>query len=427
MNLPRLRIALRHAALVCAIGFTGLVFSGLVFTGLVFSAPSALARPSDEAVRQNERGLALTGEGRHLEAVEAFRRAYKEAPDDTVIRRNLALARSNLAVQLLGEEKLEHAAHHAEEALELAPDDPIVVLNLAACRDEQGYPAKAALLVRRARKIGADDPNVRARMGAVLYREGDLPGAIEEWQAAAKLAPGDKALAVRLARAEKAAAVEASLTVRLSTHFEVLHDTESAVLASFVLRELEDAYRVVGADIQSSPSRAIRVVLLSSQQFRATTGTNTWVAGLYDGRIRLPVKGVSDRSALLARARHEYVHAALSPLGKRAPSWLHEGVAQVHEGRSASAAAGRVRAASTIPFVDLTRSFATTRAESRARLQYDTALAFVAWLRSGERGSQFRLAMQRLFEEWTLSDAFEHGYDAPLPELYDRFQATVRR
>jgi len=394
---------------------------------VLFSSPCAHASPSDEAIRQNERGLLLTDEGRHLEAVEAFSRAYKQAPGDEVIRRNLALARSNLAVQLLGNGDLEKATHHASEALELAPSDPIVVLNLAACRDEQGYPAKAAELVRKARKIGAGVAHVRARMGAVLYREGDLPGAIEEWRAAVELAPGDAALAARLARAEKSAAVEKSLTVRLSTHFEVLHDAKSAVLASFVLRELEDAHRVVGADIQSLPSRPVRVVLLSSEQFRSTTGTNTWVAGLYDGRIRLPVKGVSDRAALLARVRHEYVHAALSPLGKRAPSWLHEGIAQVHEGRSVTDAATRVRAASPIPFADLTRSFAATRAESRARLQYDTALAFVAWLRAGPRGSQFRLAMQRLFEEWTLAKAFDEGYDASLPDLYGLFQASLPR
>jgi len=402
-------------------------FWGLLLCGSLVGPAAALAAPSDEAVRHNERGLLLTGEGRHLEAVEAFRRAYKDAPSDDVIRRNLALARSNLAVQLLGEGELEHAAHHAEEALALAPADPIVVLNLAACRDEQGYPAKAAELVRAARKIGADVAHVRARMGAVLYREGDLPGAIEEWRAAVKLAPDDAALVARLARAEKAAEVEAQLTPRPSTHFIVLHDAQSAVLASHVLRELEDAHRVVGADIQSLPDRPVRVVLLSSEQFRATTGTNTWVAGLYDGRIRLPVKGVSDHTALLARARHEYVHAALSPLGKRAPSWLHEGIAQVHEGRPATDAATRVRRSAAIPFEDLTRSFAATRAESWARLQYDTALAFVAWLRAGERGSQFRLAMRRLFEEWTLPKSFMDGYGASLPDLYDRFQTSLRR
>ncbi len=264
-------------------------------------------------------------------------------------------------------------------------------------------------------------------MGAVLYREGDLAGAIGGWRAALALDPADAALRARLTRARSAADVEATLTPRLSSHFEVLHDAESAVLASLVLRELEDAYRIVNADVQHAPAGLVKVVLLSTEQFRATTGTSTWVAGLYDGRIRLPVKGLSDRAALLARARHEYVHAALAPLGKRAPSWLHEGLAQIHEGRSVDAAGQRVARAAAVPFDGLTRSFAATQAAAHARLQYDTALSFVGWLRSGERGSSFRLAMQRLFEDHTLAEAFGDAYEADLPALYGVFQAARRR
>ena len=398
-----------------------------VVTAVCVPPSLAAAAPDSEAIRWNERGLSLTEERRHAEAVEAFRRALLAAPDDDTIRRNLALARSNLAVKLLEDGELELAAHNAEEALKLQPADPIVVLNVAACADERGYPAKAAELVRRARRIAPDVAHVRERMGAVLYREGDLTGAIDEWRVAIVLDPENARLQERLTRAKSAAAVEATLSPQLSAHFEVLHDAEGAVLASLVLRELEDAYRIVNADLQHAPESPVRVVLLSTEQFRSTTGTNTWVAGLYDGRIRLPVKGLEDRQALLTRARHEYVHAALAPLGKRAPSWLHEGLAQAHEGRTLPAARQRVAGAEAVPFDSLTRSFAATQAEARARLQYDTALAFVAWLREGERGSRFRLAMQRLFEDNSLADAFEDAYGRPLPSLYDSFQADLRR
>ena len=80
-----------------------------------------------------------------------------------------------------------------------------------------------------------------------------------------------------------------------------------------------------------------------------------------------------------------------------------------------------------MPFEDLSGSFVTTQTARGARLQYDTALAFLAWLRTGERGSQFRLAMQRLFEDWTLAKSFEDAYGASLPDLYARFQRELRR
>jgi hypothetical protein len=404
-----------------------IVLTAVVACAAAVSAAVARAAPDSEAIRWNERGLTLTEERRHAEAVEAFRRAHDAAPEDDTIRRNLALARSNLAVRLLKEGDVERASEHAEEALELQPDDPIVVLNVAACLDERGYPARAAEHVRRARKIGHGVAHVHERMGAVHYREGNLKSAIEEWRLAIALDPENEKLRTRLTRAKRSAAVEATLSQQLSAHFEVLHDAEGAVLASLVLRELEDAYRVVNADLQNAPAAPVKVVLLSTEQFRETTGTNTWVAGLFDGRIRLPVKGVSeDRSALLARARHEYVHAALAPLGKRSPSWLHEGLAQIHEGRPVAPAQQRVARTRAVPFDDLTRSFAATQAEAKARLQYDTALSFVAWLREGERGSSFRLAMQRLFEDVALDAAFQDAYGALLPDLYTRFQASLR-
>ncbi len=404
----------------------GLRLAVLLAAACVCATAPVRAEEARDAVGWNERGLKLTEDGRHLEAVEAFVKALDLSPDDAVIRRNLALARSNLAVALLAKGDVDHAAHHAEEALRLQPADPVVVLNLAACRDEQGYPTRAAELVRRARELGPRDADVRERMGAVLYREGDLGGAISEWTVALALRPDASALAERLERARRSKAVEDALTSQLSAHFEVLHDAQSAVLASLVLRELEEAQRVVTAEIQATPPSPVRVVLLSAEEFRETTGASAWVAGLYDGRIRLPVRGVRDRAALLARARHEYVHAALAGLGRRAPSWLHEGLAQVVEQRARADAVARLRRSGAPDFATLSRAFSTTSGEAVARTLYDTALAFVAWLREGERGTRFRFALSRLFADDSLDAAFRAGYDATPAELYEAFRASLR-
>lgn len=388
----------------------------------------ALSAPQDEAIRWNERGLELTKDGRHLEAVNAFRRALTESPEDATIRRNLALARSNLAVDLLADGRVEDAEHHAALAYELQKDDPIIALNLAACREELGFPAQAAVLIRAALVIGPKDPVVRERMGTLLYREGRLEEAVGEWEKARELGSSSKKLRERLERGRRALAVEKKLSRQLSAHFEVLHDATTTVLASMVLRELEDAHRIVGADIQNRTERPVKVVLLSTEQFREATGAHQWVAGLYDGQIRLPLKGAATKQKeVLARARHEYVHAALSPLGKRAPSWLHEGLAQIHEGRTVATARERTAGRPALEFERLSRSFAATPEEGFARSQYDTALAFVAWLRSGERGSAFRLAIDHLFGGEKLGEAFHEAYGAQLEKMYETFQAELRR
>ena len=129
----------------------------------------------------------------------------------------------------------------------------------------------------------------------------------------------------------------------------------------------------------------------------------------------------------LARARHEYVHSVLAPLGKRAPSWLHEGLAQVFERRSAAQAMLRVRASEPLPFASLSQSFVATKSGDMARRQYDTALAFVTWLKDGARSAGFRAAMSSLFDDKSLEDAFKIGYDAELADLYAAFQKSLAR
>jgi Flp pilus assembly protein TadD len=394
---------------------------------------TAIARADEPAAREpehatdasgwNEQGLALSTAGRYEEALEAFRKALSLAPDDPVVRQNVGLTRANWGVALLRLGKALEAERETRAAIEYVPDDPVVRLNLAECLDHRGYPDAAAKAVLDAAKRGPDVPSVQRKLGAVHYREGRLAEAVAAWDKAERLAP-DKSIAERLERARSALALEQRLDHDLSSNFTIYFEMEKhAVLASLVLRELEEVHAVVQAELQAVARERLKVVLLSTEAFRESTGAHTWVAGLFDGQIRLPIKDAGDRrDELLRRARHEYVHAVLASLGRRAPSWLHEGLAQIHEGREPGEARRRVAAAAVkLPFDDLARSFAGKAEADRARVQYDTALAFTHWLREGELASGFRAAMQRLFQGETLEDAFGHSYDADLPTLYRRF------
>lgn len=385
--------------------------------------------PEESAAALNEKGVRLAESGRLVEAVDAFEAALKASPRDAVIQRNLGRSEANLGVALLEKGELLSAEQATRRAVELLPEDATIRLNLAACLDERGYPARAAAEVRKA--VALDDASARGhdRMAAVHQREGRLAQALEEWEKAGALAPGDRGIATRLAQARASVAAESRLAHQVSAHFECLFDMErDAVLASKVLQTLEEAQGIVAADLQRNGQDRLVVVLLPTEEFQLVTGAHGWVAGLYDGRIRLPVKDVGQReSELLARARHEYIHSVLSPLGRRAPGWLHEGLAQVFEGRSAAQAVRRAGEQPAIAYDALADTFAATRSAERARLLYDTALGFVAWLRDGVRGASFRLAMAALFDDRTLDEAFRAGYDAKLSDLYEKFQASVRR
>jgi hypothetical protein len=403
--------------------------AGSILLVVLALAASARGDGASDAAGLNERALRLAEEGRLADAVQLLESALKASPGDETIRKNLGKFAANLGVQLLEKGDAASAEQATRRARDLLPSDPVVRLNLAACLEERGYPARAATEVRKAVELGPEVALAHDRLGTVLYREGHLEEAAAAWARAAQLSPGDTGIAERLARARASVAFEAKLTSQTSSHFEIRFDlARDAVLASKVLLAMEEAHGVVGADLQHFGQERLVVVLLPDDDFRELTGAHGWVAGLYDGRIRLPVKGADQREPeMLARARHEYVHSVLAPLGKRAPSWLHEGLAQVFEGRSVAQAMRRVAAADPIPFASLRDSFAATKSADRVRLQYDTALAFVHWLRDGERGGGFRATMRALFDDAALVPAFEEAYGAGPEALYEKFTESLRR
>lgn len=384
---------------------------------------------TDEVVEWNERGLAHSQAGRFADAVEAFERALDLLPEDATLRRNLALAKGNLGVQRIEEDRLVEAEELTREALELDPENAGFLLNLATCLHRRGFPHRARIYVLEAAELAPQDPRVAARLGEVHYAQGRVAEAVEAWERAVEGGGGDETLRTRLHHARRAAAVEARLHEQVSGSFRILYDLERhGVVASRVLRALSQARLELAAKLEQPGPDEIRIVLTDFREFRETTGAQRWAVGLYDGQIRLPVhedgKGLEN---LLARARHEYVHAALASLGRRVPSWLNEGLAQTAEGRRALDARAAVRRSPAVPLAQLGESFVGTRNTGTARRLYDTSLAFVDWLSDGERAGAFRAMIRRLFAGDDLATALDVAYDAELEDLYEAFQAGVPR
>ncbi len=98
---------------------------------------------------------------------------------------------------------------------------------------------------------------------------------------------------------------------------------------------LEDAWRQVGDSFNFYPEGRAQVIVYSLAGFREANALPTWAAGLYDGKIRLPVTtAMRTRADLLqATVRHEYTHHVVQQLAAgRCPAWLNEGLAQMAEG-----------------------------------------------------------------------------------------------
>jgi len=84
-----------------------------------------------------------------------------------------------------------------------------------------------------------------------------------------------------------------------------------------------------------TPPEPIGVILYTQQGFADITQAPGWVGALNDGRIRVPVQGLTSVNSELSRVlRHELTHSFIrQKTNGRAPTWLNEGVAQWMEGK----------------------------------------------------------------------------------------------
>jgi hypothetical protein len=82
--------------------------------------------------------------------------------------------------------------------------------------------------------------------------------------------------------------------------------------------------------------------LYTQQGFTDITQAPGWVGALNDGRIRVPVQGLTEVNSELSRVlRHELTHSFIQQKTHgRAPIWIQEGVAQWMEGKKSDENAG---------------------------------------------------------------------------------------
>ncbi|MCK4835424.1 MAG: hypothetical protein KAT17_02240 [Candidatus Aminicenantes bacterium] len=96
-----------------------------------------------------------------------------------------------------------------------------------------------------------------------------------------------------------------------------------------VMEILKDAYRDIGKKMNHYPLHPVTVILYNEKGFFDITRAPSWAGGLYDGKIRIPIKGAKGREKLLRRILfHEYTHALIHDLTPQCPLWINEGLAE---------------------------------------------------------------------------------------------------
>ena len=259
----------------------------------------------------------------------------------------------------------------------LAARDPVQatrLLRAAIARDPQSVAALHALTeaylalgdaraakdtAERALRLDARAPRARELLGDALAGLGDQEGAEQEYRRSL-LVRSDPAVERKLqevAPAPLRAAPGATFTLRYDGGV-------NQPMGSAVLEALTSAHAEYTRRFGFRPDEAISVILETESAFEGDRVPD-WAAGVNDGGIRVPVRGLDKPNPrLLAVLRHELAHSFVAARTRgNCPTWLHEGIAQWLEGgdpsREDAVVAAAMKDGRVLPLLTLEAPFQT--------------------------------------------------------------------
>lgn len=285
-----------------------------------------------------QRGLEYVKAGRDTEAVALLRGALAREPRDLA-------ALVGLTEALLRLQDSRAAAEAAERAIRLDPRDPRPHELLGDALLALGNTEAASGAYRASLRLRAD-PQVQKKLDV-------LPPTV------AKAAAGPQ--------------------------FRLRYDGGvNEPLGLAVLRILGDAFSEFAQRIGYVPPDPVTVVLETQTDFEAA-GAPPWAEGVFDGTVRIPVRGVEQPDRRLRGVlRHELAHSFVTlRTGGNCPTWIQEGVAQWLEGddpaRADAGLAARARSGTLFPLLTLEAPFQNL-APSDVPVAYAESLSGLAHL-----------------------------------------------
>jgi tetratricopeptide (TPR) repeat protein len=255
-----------------------------------------------------------------------------------------ALAHYAAAQFELSRGDLEHALADDRTALTYAPEEPTLLMNVAYLHLRRSEYKQSLEYLERARRVAPVNADVAKLAGWAYYGMNKMEQAVGEWKRALALRP-DAEVQEALDKAQRDKQVEQSYKENESSHFTLRYSgTAEPALAREVLRTLEMHFSAIESELNFTPSDSIGVVLYTQQAYADITRAPDWAGALNDGRIRVPVQGLSGVTPELSRVlKHELTHSFVrQKTPGYVPTWIQEGLAQWMEGKRSGDSAGRL-------------------------------------------------------------------------------------
>lgn len=335
---------------------------------------------------------------------------------------------------IAGKFDLEHgniaeARRYLETALSYQPHGSTILVYYAAALVRTGNMKEALPYAQQAVESAPNSPDAYTMLGYTQFACDDTKEAIVSWKRSLALRP-DPAVQRLLEKAQREQSAESEFAQNESTHF-VLHyegKESSAVLRNQILSALESDYDDLARDLGTPPRDNILVTLYTDTAFFDVTHAPTWAGALNDGKLRIPVSGLSAVTPELAHVlKHELAHSFIAKLsGGRCPVWLNEGIAQLLEPKSLGSdghpLALLFKAEQEIPLNLLEGSF-TRFSGARAYVAYAESLAAVSYINDTYGLSD----IQRILDFIAQGNSSESALRAVIHSDYGQFQTDLGR
>ncbi len=334
-------------------------------------------------------------------------------------------------------QRFNQASQWAEQALRLSRRDfnaLLLAAQIDIIRQQYGEAIDHLLLAER---IEPKSPFALTLLGHAYYYSEGPEKAARYWKQAQALRP-DEELAAKLQeliqQAEREDQVEGRFANARSGQF-ILNWEGSEVSDPFsreILATLEQQYRDLEFALDYSPREPIMVILYTARQFMDITQAPGWVGALNDGKIRVPVAGLSSVTGELASVlKHEMVHSFVyRQVQGRCPTWLHEGLAQIESGdrlsRIGPALAKIYSESRQIPLAELEGPFMGFDS-SRAGLAYAESLAAVAMIRDQYGAYQLPYLLKLLRQGSSITAAIRSALRTDYADLDAELGSYLKR
>ncbi len=376
---------------------------------------------------------ASSGAALSKEALGRLRDNLRADPSDATAKAELVHALNSVASLQVSQGDLASAQSSLEEALNLDKRNPVLLSNLATVHFRSGNYQRSQDLLLACLEVDRNNQWAYYLLGETYYKQEKISQAISTWNEGLQLGPND-AIAERLAKARRESGVHNELQALQSTHFVLRYDRKGtdSQLGQQILAALEDLYRRLSNELTPRAPETIAVIVYPDQAYFDITRAPGWSGGVFDGKIRIPVRGLfSVTPQLKAVLAHELAHSFMAALpGRGSPTWFLEGVAQVEEGRSATGdRKGLVQlqqAGRLVPLEKLRDSFIGLPTGA-VDLAYVESLSAVEYLISRIGRSGLRNLLDLMAQNYNFENAFNTALQRSVSEFETAWRNELSR